>query len=75
MTAVEVISALGARRTVRIQYSRCCDSYSVCLTRGDRVVSAVVYVSPGEFAEELAERVAVYVAERRGLDVTRLDIP
>jgi hypothetical protein len=70
-----VSSALDARRTVRIQYSRSCDTYSVSLVQGDRVISALAYVSVGEFSEALAETSAAAAARLYGLDITRLDIP
>lgn len=74
MTAQEVTTALGTRRTVRIQYSRGCDTYYVSLAQGDRVTGVVAYISQGEFAEDVAEKVATLVADRYGLDITRLDV-
>jgi hypothetical protein len=73
--AAPVTALLAGRRTVRVMYSRSCDTYSVSLVQGDRVISALAYVSVGEFSEALAETSAAAAARLYGLDITRLDIP
>ncbi|HZE01406.1 MAG TPA: hypothetical protein VE155_06535 [Pseudonocardiaceae bacterium] len=75
MTTAEVSSALGTRRTVRIQYCASLESYYVFLALGDRVISALAYISLGDFSEELAETSAAAAARLYDVDITRVDIP
>lgn len=72
MTAAQITSALGARRTVRVTYSRTTDLYRVDVCGGDRPDFPLT----AGFADERdAERYAQRAAQLLGRDVTRLDVP
>lgn len=71
MTAAEVTSALGIRKTVRITYNRTTDLYRVDVAVG-RALLDVVRV--GIVREALAESYATSAAHILGVDITREDV-
>lgn len=71
MTAVEVTSALGTRKTVRITYSRSTDLHRVDIALGQTLTEPLLAnLVTAELAEVFAERAAYAL----GLDVTRVDV-
>lgn len=67
-----VTALLSARTTVRITYQRGTGRYRVDVVRGD-VRQQMICIGVGD--EATAERLAAGAAARRGLDVSRLDVP
>lgn len=72
MTAAQITSALGARRTVRVTYSRTNDEYRVDIRQGDRIT---MVVATGLTSERNAEGRAACAARLFDLEVSRLDVP
>lgn len=71
------------RRTVRITYSRGTDTLSIDIARGDELEQHIIALSlrhraygdeDRERMEACLERAAALVAERRGLDISRVDV-
>jgi hypothetical protein len=78
MKPADVTSALAARRTVRVTYSRSADTYTVSFNHGDQVVRVLATIHGGydlDAAADLATTVARKVAQRGSLDVTEVDVP
>lgn len=70
MTAAQITSALGARRTMRVTYSRTSGTYRVDIRQGDRITAII---ATGITSERNAEGRAQCAARLFDLDVTRLD--
>lgn len=74
MNAQQVQSALAARKTVRITYSRTTDQFRVDIVLGDEILDGELGWGPGD-EEGFAEEWAAVFARMYDLPITRVDVP
>lgn len=81
MTAAMMTTILRSRRTVRVTYHRDADILSLDIVCGDRVEQHILALALNaddidlrESMEAAIERAAAKIAERHGLDVSRMDV-